>query len=188
MYNIQRGNKRVLVIHPQDSSTNFLRGVYKNLDNINLITGGVSRLMLREMIKTHDQVMMMGHGSDRGLMGMGQFPGSHFWVIDDTFKDILSEKKNSVFIWCNADGYVDYNQLRGFYTGMFISEIAEARMMQVQADQHQVDKSNHFFCESVSRMASKSHWSMWAAAKRFYGELAKINPVAQYNHQRLYVS
>ena len=38
----------------------------------------------------------------------------------------LKKKDNSVFIWCNADQFVNRYNLKGFYTGMFISEVMEA--------------------------------------------------------------
>jgi hypothetical protein len=40
-----------------------------------------------------------------------------------------SENDNKlVFIWCNADQFMKRHQLRGFYSGMFISEVQEALM------------------------------------------------------------
>jgi hypothetical protein len=133
--------------------------------------------------------MMMGHGSPHGLFTMGQFPGSVGYVINDDYADLIAEKDNSVFIWCNADAYVRYNELKGFHTGMFISELGEARMMGLKlAQQHLIDESNARFVESLSRAAHDDSESMHAYVKQDYGELIHRNPVAKYNHERLYAA
>ena len=54
---------KTLVIHPNDRSTWFLENVYKNIENLTLVTGNVSRNEVKSMIRDHDRVMMMGHGS-----------------------------------------------------------------------------------------------------------------------------
>ena len=53
---------KTLIIHPEDRSTYFLDIVYKDVKNPTIVTGGVTKDELREMIEDHDQVMMMGHG------------------------------------------------------------------------------------------------------------------------------
>jgi hypothetical protein len=178
-----------LVIHPKDRSTAFLARIYQGLDNVTLVDGGVSRNDLEDMVRDHDQVMMMGHGSPYGLMSVGQFPDRGFNVIDDSFKPVLAEKGNSVFIWCHADQYVKFHKLKGFCTGMFVSELSEARMMGIKdANAMDVDESNSLFAEAVGRIADTHPTMMHAAAKHQYGRLVAVNPVAQYNHERLYVT
>jgi hypothetical protein len=178
-----------LVIHPKDRSTTFLTQIYQELDNVTLVDGGVSRNDLEDMVRDHDQVMMMGHGSPFGLMSVGQFPGRPFNVIDDTFAPLLEEKDNSVFIWCNADQYVKFNKLRGFYTGMFISELSEALIMGVNdANEDDVNESNYSFVRTVSKLADFGPDLMHAAARHEYGKLTAVNPVVRYNHERLYIT
>jgi hypothetical protein len=72
---------KTLVIHPKDKSTDFLSPIYAGLDNITLVTGGWSQSQIQEAIQTHDQVMMMGHGSPSGLFAVGQFPNENGYVI-----------------------------------------------------------------------------------------------------------
>ena len=74
--------KKILVIHPDDRSTDFLKPIYENLPNTTVITGGVSYMNIRQSIIEHDQVMMMGHGSPYGLFSMGKFPNSGGLIID----------------------------------------------------------------------------------------------------------
>ena len=52
---------KTLVIHPEDSTTWFLNRVYKNIENLTLVTGNVSKNEVKSMIPDHDRVMMMGH-------------------------------------------------------------------------------------------------------------------------------
>ncbi len=176
-----------LVIHPNDPSTTFLSKVYENLSDVTLVRGGVEKNELMTMVDSHDQVIMLGHGTPHGLMSVGQFPGRGF-VIDDSFAPTLAKKNNSIFVWCNADQYVDWNMLRGFYTGMFVSEVSEAYMMGLRGvGQSDVDESNYAFVDILNQVAHEHPETMHASMKDRYGVLAHCNPVAQYNHDRLYV-
>jgi len=64
---------KTLIIHPEDSSTTFLDIVYESIPNKTVITGGVSKAQVQQLIREHDRVMMMGHGSPGGLFGVGKF-------------------------------------------------------------------------------------------------------------------
>lgn len=180
-----------LVIHPRDPSTVFLNKVYENLDldEVTLVQGHVSKNQLRGLIDAHDQIMMMGHGTGAGLLSVGQFPGAPLYIIDDSFAPLLAEKSNSVFIWCNADQFVSHHNLRGFYTGMFVSEVAEASLMGLgSTTQREIDESNSTFVESIAAFSGHGPRMMHAAARQKYGNLATYNQVAKYNHERLYIS
>lgn len=177
-----------LVIHPDDRSTDFLKPIYEGLGEITLVTGGAQRDDICHLISSHDQVLMLGHGSQYGLMSVGQFPFCGGYVVTDRMAPLLAEKDNSVFIWCNADQYVEYNDLKGFYTGMFISDEFEAVMMGVSiANEGDVEESNRSFVDVAGRFVAKGKNLLHAAAKHEYGKLALINPVANYNNERLYV-
>lgn len=175
-----------LVIHPKDRSTTFLKKVYENLDDVTLVQGGVGTFELSDLMETHDQIMMMGHGSPYGLLSMGQFD-AYGYIVGDSLADQLAERDNNIFIWCNADEYVNYHKLKGFYTGMFISEPEEAYWMGLgNTPQAEVDESNTWFVESVNRSANSTPEDLHAYVKHDYGELIHANPVAKYNHERLY--
>lgn len=180
---------KTLVIHPQDDSTFFLDIVYRNIEDLTLITGGVSKDELREEIKRHDRIMMMGHGSPGGLFSVGQFNTNNGYIIDSGFLDVIGEKKNSVFIWCNADQFVKRWNLKGFYTGMFISEVGEAYYCGLpNTEQPEVDESNYSFVEIMGECINYDSKIIHQIAKTRYGQLIEHNPVAKYNHERLYVN
>lgn len=179
-----------LVVHPDDASTVFLKGLYEGRDDVTLVTGGYTRGEVKELVKEHDQVMLLGHGTGHGLLSVGQFDdasGYPGYVVNDSFAPLLAEKKNTIFIWCYADRYVERNRLSGFYTGMFISELLEARFCGLHSTQSdEVAESNHAFVDTVRRYVDRGARIVHAAAKHEYGKVAMHNPVAEYNHKRLY--
>lgn len=56
-----------LIIHPEDPTTTFLSPIYANLKNKTVIKGGITKSELRELIDSHDRVLMLGHGSTFGF-------------------------------------------------------------------------------------------------------------------------
>ena len=181
---------KTLVIHPQDESTWFLDRVYSNIEDLTLITGDVSKDEIREFVESHDRIMMMMvHGSPRGLFSVGSFRTNNGYIIDESFVDLLREKKDSVFIWCNADQFVDYHGLKGFYTGMFISEVGEAMYCGLpKTKQPEVDESNYSFVDIMGECINLETKLIHDVVTTRYGHLIEHNPVAEYNHKRLYVN
>jgi hypothetical protein len=178
-----------LVIHPNDPSTSFLDIVYNNIPDKTVITGGMSKKDVEKLIKEHDRVMMMGHGYPGGLFSVGQFTNCHGTIIDHHTVHLLNEKDNSVFIWCNADQFVNRYKLKGFFSGMFISEVGEATYCRVYGtDQDIVDESNYGFCNITAKYINEPQNVLYENVMREYGEMAQNNPVAFYNHNRLYLN
>jgi hypothetical protein len=181
--------EKTLIIHPKDRSTKFLDIVYNPIPNKTVITGGISRDEVLELIKEHDRVMMMGHGSPNGLFSVGQFWGSYGMVIDERAVELLKEKNNSVFIWCNADQFVRKHNLKGFFSGMFISEVSEAGYCAVYGtDQEIIDESNYGFCNIIAKYINEDTLTIHNNVVKEYGVIAETNPVAFYNNNRLYAN
>ncbi len=184
---------KTLVIHPKDKSTDFLSPIYAGLDDVTLVTGGWSQDQIQEAIQTHDQVMMMGHGSPNGLFTVGQFPiEDRFsgYVIGSGLVETLAQKDNNIFIWCNADQFVTRHGLKGFYTGMFISETGEATYCGLPGTpQYIVDESNHGFVNILREKLQNTRDTslLFEQTSGVYSIIADINPVAKYNYNRLYV-
>jgi hypothetical protein len=180
---------KTLIVHPKDDTTSFLDIVYTPIPNKTVITGGISKEDLRELIEQHDRVMMMGHGSPGGLFSVGQFKDTHGFIIDHTMVPLLEKKDNSVFIWCNADMFVDRYDLKGFYSGMFISEVGEANYCGLPGmGQDVVDESNYGFCHILAECINESNETIYEKVKNEYGLIAENNPVAYYNNNRLYLN
>lgn len=115
--------KRTLVIHLKDKSTDFLKLVYKDKD-YDVINDFKSKEELRKAIKSHDKIIMMGHGIPYGLID----PIHHGIAIDRTFVNLL-EKRETISIWCWSDQFFRRYNMKGFHTGMIISECGEQKMM-----------------------------------------------------------
>jgi hypothetical protein len=180
---------KTLIIHPEDKTTSFLDIVYQPIENKTVVTGGVTKSELNKLIEEHDRVMMMGHGSPWGLFSIGKFRNTGGFVIDQTTVPLLEEKDNSVFIWCNADQFVQKYNLKGFYSGMFISEVGEANYCGLPGTpQEVVDESNYGFCNIIAKYINDDTNTIYENVKKEYGVIAEENSVAYYNNLRLYKS
>jgi hypothetical protein len=173
----------ILVIHPRDHTTRFLELTYRGID-ATILTGHVERRNLRGLMEKADQIIMLGHGSSRGLFSVGQFPSCKY-VIDSTYVNLLRERDNNVFIWCYATDFVRNNRLHGFATGMFISDAKEAEWLMMSATDTEIQESNYFFANVVGRFSIQRSRVLHAAVDHEYGRLADWNPVAKYNHARI---
>lgn len=179
---------KTLIIHPKDDSTNFLRGIYKDVPYKTIITGGCTYDDVIEEIKCHTRIMMMGHGCPYGLFGIGQF-GSKYGMIINSGSVPFLENKECVFIWCNSDQFVTKHNLKGFYSGMFISEVSESIFCGFKdITQSQVSSSNYSFSNIVGKHINKPLSEVYDNVKSEYGVLTETNPIAEYNHERLYFS
>jgi hypothetical protein len=192
---------KTLIIHPDDRSTDFLCPIYQTasgrlkFDDVTVFRGGQTRAQIHEAIQTHEQVIMMGHGGPGGLFAMGmltdvnEFGRSFLYVIDFNTVELLKQKNNNIFIWCNADQFVNKHKLKGFYTGMFISETSEASYCGLfGTSQETVDESNHGFVKIFSNELQKTRDTniLFEQTNDKYSLIAGINPVAKYNYNRLY--
>jgi len=130
-----------LVIHPQDQTTDFLSVIYKDT-NWNVINTNPSKKYLKEQIKLHDRIIMLGHGTENGLIGFNRL------VIDSSLVYLLKDKLN-ICIWCNANVFVEKYKLKGFYTGMIISEYDEAVMYNIKTNYQFINDSNMDFANAI---------------------------------------
>ena len=79
------------------------------------------------------------------------------------------------------------NNLQGFYSGMFISEVREASAMGLKnVNQHLVDQSNLIFSNIASNFINENAQVLYNNVRREYGMIIRENQVAQYNYERLY--
>jgi hypothetical protein len=139
---------KTLVIHPKDQTTDFLSTIYQDKD-WTLITNNTSKKYLKEQIKSHDRIIMLGHGTENGLLGFDKF------VIDSTWVYLLREK-HCICIWCNANLFVDKYDLKGFHTGMIISEYEEALMFSIPTNSFFLNESNTDFAHAIKHSIDSS--------------------------------
>ena len=126
--------KKTLVIHTQDKSTDFLKVIYegKGYDVLNEFglkyqSNPNAKKELIKVMEQYERIIMLGHGTPHGLLNVedGMYVG---YIIDREFEDILA-KKETISIWCNSDRFFELLGIKGFHTGMIISEVREASLV-----------------------------------------------------------
>lgn len=173
---------RTLVIHPHDTSTHFLKPIYEDIPNKTVITGGLFIAEVEDLISMHDRVIMLGHGSPKGLFGINF---NRTYVIDESIVPRLKYSEN-IFIWCHADQFVKQHGLKGLYSGMFVSETVEALMYKLKNDEKLITDSNNGFAFILGSVINKMPLNeAYNQVKKDYGFLAKSNEIANYNNERL---
>lgn len=112
------------------------------------------------------------------------------YIVDSLVADSLIRKDNSIFIWCNADQFVRRYNLKGMYSGMFISEVAEASYFKIPTNQDTVDRSNNTFAQLLGErlMISDALEEIHTSVGQQYQLLAETNDIARYNSERWYIS
>jgi hypothetical protein len=148
------GMKKTLFIHVKDKSTDFLERVYQDHENYTLVRSYLDADAMNSLIRQHEQVVMMGHGSSSGLFAPFHSHGGS--IIDHMNVEALKEKDNNVFIWCYASSFAKMHNLQGFATGMFISEHAEACWAlgagkYSKQDESSIMESNHLFVTLIKK-------------------------------------
>lgn len=137
----------MLVIHPKDKTAAMLSALYDELEaqvvDDNRSTKEMGHLL--HHVSTQERIMLLGHGSDKGL----------FFRVDDSkegFDKIIvghphtyhlrKHGGNIVAVWCNADQFARAEGLHGLFTGMIVSELSEALLYQVETTQEELDREN----------------------------------------------
>lgn len=179
-----------LVIHPKDRSTDFLKPIYENIPDVTVLTEGIYEDVVRG-IKDNDRVIMMRHGSPSGLFNVSWFKNcvNRNYLISNEYHMVKSllEKKDNIYIWCNADKFVNEYELKGFYSGMFISEVGEAVYCGIKnPTRDMVNESNEGFVKILSKYVNHPTDVIYENVVREYSTLGDINPIAKYNCDRLY--
>ena len=137
----------MLVIHPKDKSTAMLSALYEGLEvqvvADNRSTKEVGHLL--HHVSTQERIMLLGHGSDKGLFFREDDSKDEFDKIIVGHSHAYYLRKhggNIVAVWCNADQFARAEGLHGLFTGMIVSELSEALLYQVETTQEELDREN----------------------------------------------
>ena len=176
-----------LIIHPEDQTTKFLDPIYTSIPNKKLIRNELNSERLNKEMELHSRIIMLGHGTSIGLLCPCPETGRLEQIVNIYHAWELSKQSENIYIWCNADRFVLEHDLSGLYSGMFISEVAEAAYCGLGlVSQEVVDESNTCFSKIMSQFIHLDKFSILNELKVKYGELAKTNPIAAYNVVRLF--
>jgi len=117
----------MIVIHPNDKTTSFLKKMYENEKDVILIDETWNNRNIRETIgmSENELILMLGHGCGNGLFapyGENQFART---IVDDKLVYLLKDK-TCIGIWCHANEFAEKYGLKGLFSGMVVSEANEA--------------------------------------------------------------
>lgn len=144
----------MLVVHPKDRTTSVLSALYEGKD-ANVISSNCSNKKMEHLlhhVSTQEQIMLLGHGSDKGLFFREDDTKDEFDKIIVGHPHAFHLRKhggNMVGIWCHADKFARTEGLHGFFSGMIISEESEAEEYGITATKHEILKSNTIMFEHL---------------------------------------
>ena len=137
----------MLVIHPKDKTTAMLSALYDGLEaqvvDDYRSTNVIGHLL--HHVSKQERIMLLGHGSDKGLFFRADDSKDEFDKIIVGHPHAYHLRKhggNMVAVWCNADQFARAEGLHGLFTGMIVSELSEALLYQVETTQEELDREN----------------------------------------------
>ena len=184
---------KTLIIHPADASTDFLKPIYAHIpkEDCTLVTGGITKAEVADLIQSHQQIILCGHGSPDGLFAIAQFKNTTYtdFIIDEEMVGLLKQNKKVIAIWCFASDFIKRHQISNtFCSGMFCSEMIEAIMFEpTPVEEYQITESNDCFANELGLNIHLSVDDIHAKLKSgLYAALADTNAIAKYNMIRLH--
>lgn len=140
----------MLIIHPTDDSTDFLRVLYEGRDGIRCLCGDESRKQLNRILfhlAPGEPIMMLGHGTDAGLFRLEE--GAYRCYIGRSMA--YSIRKHPIIgIWCHANLFAEQFGLHGLFSGMIISDLQEAREYGVPATEEELHQENRLLAATLA--------------------------------------
>lgn len=134
----------VLVIHPDDPSTEPLKKVYEGTNWMVINSPFASQEYIEHEVKQHENIIIMGHGTPFGLLN----PMGGGYLVDSRMVNSL-KGKNVIGIWCNANKFFEKFGLDGYSTGMVISEVSEASAFCYTITEEENKRQFDEFCEAA---------------------------------------
>ena len=176
-----------LVIHTKDNTTDFLKPIYKNLNNVTFIDGDISKSEIKNLVNCHNRTIFLGHGTSRGLSSLNKYNYKGEYIIDYTFKKYLINNHDNIYLWCDADKFVKNNELSGLHIGMFISDIEESKKYGIDdVKEFEIVQSNFYFSKILSECIQKSTSDIYKILIQKYSKYSKKNRIAAFNVERIY--
>ena len=127
----------MIVVHPFDPSTRMLGEIYKGIEGVKFFDSWKQRDEILKAIAAaskDEPILLLGHGCPSGLLDL-----RYGIVLGDSDAELLKDRPNLVGIWCYASSYAYKHGLKGFFSGMFISELPEAIVNGVDASAQEID-------------------------------------------------
>lgn len=169
-----------------DNDTLVLRNIWDKIPDVKVLEvgKGITRADVDEAIKNEeDTLILAGHGYPAGLFGTGDFDDV---CIVDSKNCPLIKAKRVIGIWCHASSFAKSMGLKGFFSGMFISNSGEASFCASTTEYSDEDiwKYETDFCLELQKLiTSKTPMKKWPQAIIKKSDMT--NPIIKYNMSRL---
>jgi hypothetical protein len=178
-----------LIVHPKDKSTDVFKCIYSNENHYKVINGQVYKSELCELIQSHLRTIFIGHGTNRGLSNLDLFKYKGEYIIDHHCKNVLKRSNQNIYLWCYANRFIKNNDLKGIFTGMFISDLQEAKQYNIEnVKKKDIDASNVFFSQTLGNYINKNNKIIYSKLISEYTLFAKGNKIAKFNVQNLFIT
>ena len=180
----------MLVIHPKDKTTAMLSALYDGLEAQVVTDYRTTKEMGRLLhhVSTQDRIMLLGHGSGKGLFYRADDSKNEFdkIIVGHSHRYHLhNHGSNIVAIWCNADQFARAEGLHGLFTGMIVSELSEALLYQVETTQEELDRENVKLAMRL-RTLFDARTPLSEIAKRMLAMDDVHSPLTTFNYKNFY--
>jgi len=172
----------MIVVHPSDPSTKMLSLIYEGIENVTLFDSYLQRdeiLSALAAAPEDEPVLLLGHGSPNGLFDL-----RYGLILKDSDAALLQDRPNLVGIWCYASSYAYKHGLKGFFSGMFISEEPEAWVNGVEADAEEIDGKAWDFAGRFGELL-RSGKPLGEIADELMDPRHRDSELTQFNYDRL---
>lgn len=139
----------MLVIHPKDDTTDFLRTLYDGMEEVGVVTGGGSRNRLASRLyhlPRGEPVMLLGHGGPDGLY---RREGDGYRCFVGRSMGYSLRRHPLIGIWCHSVLFAKRNGLHGLFSGMVVSEMDEAREYGILTTEKELRAENARFAATL---------------------------------------
>lgn len=169
-----------LVIHTKDFSTEFLKPLYSEMFRTIVVNYDIYKDELLSLIQLADVVMLLGHGTEKGLL-RGDYDG---YIVDKDIVDALQDKV-VIGIWCYASTFAKKYNLKGLFSGMFISEQKEAEFEGFDTTEQQLEQYNKEFVELLDECLNVKRLPLTKIAEKFNKYADICDGVKKFNYSKI---
>lgn len=141
----------MIVIHPNDKTTSFLKQIYAGKKNVTLIDETWTNRSIMETIgsaENDEPILMLGHGCDKGLFAPHNLIQFARVIVDDRIANLLKEH-TCIGIWCYANEFAEKYELHGLFSGMVVSDADEAIDNCIDFDGEDIDACNNQYASDL---------------------------------------
>ena len=156
--------------------------IYEGIEGVTLFDSWKQRKEILSAIAKapkEEPILLLGHGSPSGLLDM-----RYGFVITDSDAEILRDRPNLVGIWCYASSYACKHNLKGFFSGMFISEEPEDWVNDVEADPEEIDEKAWDFAGRFGSLLREGK-SLSEIATELMNPRHRDSELTRFNYERL---